>query len=82
MINRLSTIYELQLIDDLLDELEELRGDLPLAVNDLKSDIQNINDQIESKEKDKKESLEKRKSNDEEIERLNKNLKKFKSIIL
>jgi hypothetical protein len=37
LINRLKILYELQLIDDQLDELEELRGDLPHAVESLES---------------------------------------------
>lgn len=79
MLSRLSTLYELQLLDDQLDELEELRGDLPIAVNDLKSLIQGLQDQIKDKEDQKAESLEKRQENEVEIERLNENLKKFKA---
>ena len=79
MIDRLSTLYELQLLDDQLDELEELRGDLPAAVNELKSQMESIKEQIDNKEIEKKESLKKRKSNDAEVERLNVNLKKFKA---
>lgn len=79
MISRLSVLYELQLIDNQLDELEELRGDLPIAVNELKSQIQTLQDQIEGKEFEKKNSLEKRKQNDEEVDRLKANLKKFKA---
>jgi hypothetical protein len=79
LINRLTTLYELQLIDDQLDILEELRGDLPLTVNELNSQIQGIQDQIDAKETEKKESLETRKKNDEEVERLNTGLKKFKA---
>ncbi len=79
MQDRLLTLYELQLIDDQLDELEELRGDLPAAVNDLNDQISTIKKQINEKEKEKKKSLEKRKSNDNEVELLKANLKKFKS---
>jgi len=79
LIARLSTLYELQLIDNQLDELEELRGDLPSAVNDLKSQIQTLEDQIEGKEYEKKNSVEKRKQNDDEVDRLKANLKKFKA---
>lgn len=79
MIERLTTLFELQLIDNQLDELEELRGDLPAAVNELKSQIQSIKEQVESKEEEKKSSLEKRKQNDEDEERLKNNLKKFKA---
>lgn len=79
MVNRLTTLYELQLIDDELDLLQELRGDLPLEVNDLKFQIQSIQENIEEKEKEKNEALETIKSNENEIERLNDGLKKFKS---
>ncbi len=75
----MEVLYELQLIDSQLDELEELRGDLPLTVNELKGQMQLIQDQINSKEEEKKINSEKRISNEEEIERLSANLKKFKT---
>jgi predicted nucleic acid-binding Zn-ribbon protein len=79
LINRLSTLFELQLIDDELDTLQELRGDLPIEVNNLKSQIQNIKDTVEEKEKQKEEASETIKTNESEIERLNTSLAKFKS---
>ena len=79
MINRLSTLFELQLIDDELDTLQELRGDLPLEVNNLNSQIQNIKDTVAEKEKEKKEALDIIKSNENEIERLTTSLTKFKA---
>lgn len=79
MVNRLKTLYELQLIDDQLDELEELRGDLPNAVQALQDKINSITEQIALKESKRKESLEKREENDEEVEKLKANQKKFKS---
>lgn len=79
MIDRLSTLFELQLIDNQLDELEELRGDLPAAVNELKSQIKAFEDQVEAKETEKKASVEKRKQNDDDVDRLKTNLKKFKA---
>jgi len=77
--NRLKILYQLQIIDSQLDELEELRGDLPTNVNYLSSQINELKEQVKSKEKEKQESLEKRKSNDNEIERLKESQKKFKS---
>jgi len=62
----------------MLDELEELRGDLPTAVNNLTSQIQTIKEQVKAKEDEKKESTEKRNANDEDVTRLKANLKKFK----
>ena len=79
MIGRLRTLYELQLVDDQLDELEELRGDLPHAVESLENKINEIKDSISKKETEKKESLNKRKENEEEIEKLQANQKKFKA---
>ena len=79
MINRLSTLFQLQLIDDELDTLQELRGDLPLEVNNLNSQIQNIKDTVEEKEKEKIEASATMKSNESEIERLNISLTKFKA---
>ncbi|MEW6654126.1 MAG: C4-type zinc ribbon domain-containing protein [Bacteroidota bacterium] len=79
MVERLSTLFELQLIDNHLDELEELRGDLPAAVNELKYQIKSLEQQVEAKEEEKGNSLEKRKQNDEDVERLSNNLKRFKA---
>jgi predicted nucleic acid-binding Zn-ribbon protein len=77
--NRLKVLYQLQTIDDQLDELEELRGDLPNSVRELEERINSFKDDIKSKEKEQKESLKKRDSNENEIERLKENQKKFKS---
>ena len=79
MIERLKTLYELQSIDDQLDELEELRGDLPNAVEALKDKIEGIKSDISDKENEQKESLKKRKENEDEIEKLTENQKKFKA---
>jgi hypothetical protein len=77
--NRLKVLYQLQTIDDQLDELEELRGDLPNSVRELEEKINTFVEDIKSKEKEQKESLKKRDSNEDEIERLKENQKKFKS---
>jgi predicted nucleic acid-binding Zn-ribbon protein len=79
LFDRLKILYELQNIDDQLDELEELRGDLPNAVESLQKKIDQIKEEVASKEKQRKESLEKREENDEEIEKLQANQKKFKA---
>lgn len=79
MINRLKILYELQLIDDQLDELEELRGDLPHAVESLESKMNEIKKSITDKEKEKEESLKKREENEEGIEKNQENQKKFKA---
>jgi len=75
----LKILYELQLIDDQLAELEELRGDLPHTVESLETKINDIKKSITEKGKEKKESLEKREENEEQIEKLQANQKKFKA---
>lgn len=79
MYERLKIIYQLQLIDDQLDELEELRGDLPNTVKDLEEKIDTVKENISKMEKEQKESLKKRDRNELDIEKLTENQKKFKS---
>ncbi len=79
MENRLKLLYQLQQIDDELDLLEELRGDLPLHVESLDEKINQLKQNITSKEKQKEESLDKIKKNEIEIERLKDLEKKYKS---
>ncbi len=79
MYDRLKTLYELQKIDEQLDELEALRGDLPNAVRELEAKINSLKEDIESKEKEQKESLKKREENEEEIEKLKESQKRFKA---
>jgi len=77
--NRLKILYQLQQVDDQLDELEELRGDLPNAVRGLEEQMNLIKEEISEKESSQKESLKKREQNEEEIERHKENQKKFKA---
>ncbi|PID60989.1 MAG: hypothetical protein CR986_03300 [Ignavibacteriae bacterium] len=79
MTERLSTLFGLQLIDDELDNLQELRGDLPIEVNNLNFQIQGIKETIDEKEEEKEEAFGIIKNNENEIERLNENLTKFKA---
>lgn len=79
MFNRLKTLYQFQIIDDQLDELEELRGDLPNTVKELENKIEDLNEEVQTKEQQQKESLEKRELNEKEIERLLENQQKFKA---
>jgi predicted nucleic acid-binding Zn-ribbon protein len=77
--DRLKILYQLQLIDDQLDELEELRGDLPNMVRSLESRINEMKEEIKNKENEQKESIEKRAQNEEEVEKLKESQKKFKA---
>lgn len=79
MINRLRTLYQLQMIDDQLDQLEELRGDLPLAVQGLEDRINELQRIITTREQEKQECLEKRSKNEHEIEQKLENQKRFKA---
>ena len=79
MYDRLKILYQLQLIDDQLDDLEELRGDLPNAVKELEEKINNMKDEIADMETQQKESLKKRNDNEKEIDKLTENQKKFKA---
>jgi hypothetical protein len=44
--DRLKILYQLQLIDDQLDDLEELRGDLPNTVKELEEKIDSMKEEI------------------------------------
>jgi predicted nucleic acid-binding Zn-ribbon protein len=77
--NRLKVLYQLQLVDDQLDKLEELRGDLPNMVRSLENNINAFRTEISEKEIAQKESVEKRDQNEEEVEKLKESQKKFKA---
>ncbi len=79
MYTRLKILYQLQLVDDQLDKLEELRGDLPRMVNSLESQINELKNDIKTKTTEQQESIDKRAHNEEEIEKLKESQKKFKA---
>jgi uncharacterized protein len=77
--DRLKILFLLQTIDNQLDELEELRGDLPNMVRQLEEKINGMVEDIKAKESEQKDSLKKRDHNEDEIEKLKENQKKFKA---
>jgi predicted nucleic acid-binding Zn-ribbon protein len=79
MKGKLGNLYELQLIDKQLDELEELRGDLPLIVNELNAHMEVLQNNIDAKAAEKEEAQQKRVANDDEISKLGEKLKKYKA---
>lgn len=79
MVEKLKTLYKLQRLDSHLDKLEELRGDLPLAVKALEERLNDMERILEAKQKEKEDSAKKRESNDDEIRTLSENQKKYKS---
>ncbi len=79
MKDRLLALYELQLIDNELDELEAQRGDLPQHVRELDLKIAQMSNSLQSKELEKSESERKRLLNVKEMERLDEAQKRYKS---
>lgn len=79
MINRLAALYELQTIDDELDALQSLRGDLPLAVQALKERIDGLVKTKDEKEDEIKKNEAKKLYNDGEVALILENQKRFKS---
>ena len=79
MEDRLKTLYQLQIIDDQLDQLELLRGDLPVTVRDLEMKISQLRSSLKDKEEEKTESTQKRESNLTDMERLLESQKRYKA---
>ncbi len=79
MKERLLALFELQLIDDELDQLQSQRGDLPQHVRELEQKIIHLKNSVQAKELEKKESEQKRDQNTAEMERLDENQKKYKA---
>ena len=44
---RLRALYDLQLIDSRVDEIRNIRGELPLEVRDLEDDVAGLNTRLE-----------------------------------
>jgi uncharacterized protein len=77
--DRLRSLYKLQLIDDQLDELESLRGDLPATVRDLELKISQLRSGYDAKKEEKVESTTKRETNVTDMETLLENQKNYKA---
>ena len=78
MENKLRTLYALQLIDSHLDELEELKGDLPNEVRTLEAQMDELQGQRSGLESTMKTSFAGRDSADSEIISLKEKLEKYK----
>jgi len=76
---KLADLYELQLVDIKLDSLEELRGDLPLIVNELNAQMKVLQNNIDAKQVDKYSAQTKREENDNQIKLHAENLTKYKA---
>ena len=78
MKNKLRSLYLLQLLDTELDELRELRGDLPEAVNKLEARVQELDDKIEEFENFLKEGAVERQRKEKESLELIEKIEKYK----
>ena len=45
--DRLRALYDLQLIDSRIDEIRNVRGELPLEVQDLEDEVEGLNTRLE-----------------------------------
>ena len=45
--DRLRALYDLQLIDSRVDEIRNVRGELPLEVRDLEDEVQGLNTRLQ-----------------------------------
>jgi predicted nucleic acid-binding Zn-ribbon protein len=75
----LRLLYSLQTVDTKLDELEELKGDLPEVVKALESDVNQIKDTVKEKENIVTASVKTRNKADLDIHDFKEKLEKYKS---
>ncbi len=78
MENKLRNLYALQQVDSTLDELEELKGDLPAEVRELERRMSELQDQLAKLEKVMMDSFIQRDSADNEILAFKEKLEKYK----
>ena len=78
MENRLRNLYALQLIDNNLDEIEELKGDLPAETREAEAKVTALKDQLATLDHDMKASFAGRDNADSEIINLKGKLEKYK----
>lgn len=79
MENRLRSLYALQRVDLGLDELQELKGDLPRVVSDLEKSIEEKRASVNEFEQLVKKSIVRRDEVDVEIISLRENIEKYKT---
>lgn len=78
MENRLRNLYALQLIDNNLDEIEELKGDLPAETRAIEAKVGELQESISSLEHEMRASFTARDNADSEIVNLRKKLERYK----
>ncbi len=79
MEDKLRRLYALQKVDTSLDELEELKGDLPTAIANLEEKIQQVENQLKELKNTVKQSLIERDKADLEIATLTEKIEKYKT---
>lgn len=78
MENRLRNLYALQLIDNSLDEIEELKGDLPAETREAEDKVASLQNQLATLDHEMKTSFAGRDNADSEIINLKGKLEKYK----
>ncbi len=79
MENKLRQLYTLQLIDSNLDEIEEMKGDLPGEVRELEEKVEGLNVTLASLEQTMRGAFSQRDNADSEIISLKEKIEKYKS---
>jgi len=77
--NKLRTLYTLQLIDSELDEIEEMKGDLPGEVRDLEEKIAGLKAKVKELDDTMKGAFSLRDNADSEIISLRQKIEKYKT---
>ncbi len=82
MQNRLKSLWHVQLVDNELDKLEELRGELPRELRLLEEKLAELTEKADERKQQRIDSQKKREDNDEEVASSKANLKKYKAQLL
>jgi predicted nucleic acid-binding Zn-ribbon protein len=77
--NKLRTLYTLQLIDNNLDEIEEMKGDLPHEVRALEEKITTLTQKLSELESTMRQAFSQRDNADSEIIALKEKIEKYKA---
>ena len=79
MKDTLRLLYQLQLIDSNLDDVEELKGDLPATVRDLDTRVNELNAKVQTKQSFIDSFVEARNKSDNDVKDYEEKLKKYKT---
>lgn len=79
MKDTLRLLYQLQLIDSNLDDVEELKGDLPAIVREMDARVAELNDKVQTKQSFIDAFVEARNKADNDVKDYEEKLQKYKS---